>query len=188
MKELLRQIVEELENVHVVASSDRLFELIEKAKAELDHATTEQLDAENALKAVDGMEQAICSPLNRRTAWKIIKGCDLLIRLLQARSESLHSALDTCRKVRREARKAMKKIPPLTRGRPIDESVRKRNRILKDIADKHQVPRSKHKLLVSIAIKDRRFVAFCKEIGKPPEAVVDREMVRNLWRRDWKDI
>ena len=38
MKELLRQIIEELENVHVVASSDRLFELVEKAKAALDAA------------------------------------------------------------------------------------------------------------------------------------------------------
>jgi hypothetical protein len=38
MKELLRQIIEELENVHVVAASDRLFELVDKAKKELDKA------------------------------------------------------------------------------------------------------------------------------------------------------
>ena len=36
MKELLRQIVEELENVHVVASSDRLFELVAEAKSRLE--------------------------------------------------------------------------------------------------------------------------------------------------------
>ncbi len=32
MEELLRQLVEELDRVHVVAESDRLFELVEKAR------------------------------------------------------------------------------------------------------------------------------------------------------------
>ena len=41
MKDLLRQIIEELENVHVVASSDRLFELVEKAKAALEEDSHE---------------------------------------------------------------------------------------------------------------------------------------------------
>ena len=42
MEELLRQLVEELDRVHVVAESDRLFELVEKAKGLLQHLESEK--------------------------------------------------------------------------------------------------------------------------------------------------
>lgn len=44
MKELLRQIVAELENVHVVASSDRLFELVTEARALIESDDWQSLD------------------------------------------------------------------------------------------------------------------------------------------------
>lgn len=64
MKDLLRQIIEELENVHVVASSDRLFELVEKAKAALEEDSHE-LPAVEDITLGDAASDAILERLRK---------------------------------------------------------------------------------------------------------------------------
>lgn len=76
MKELLRQIIEELENVHVVASSDRLFEPVEQAKRLLEEDDHEPIRAEE-MTLGDAASDAVLDRLRR------------IIETLQSRAEAL---------------------------------------------------------------------------------------------------